>query len=211
MRKPSEYVAAAKAHLRDSLIPDCSEVMRCGERTATVTRVGSPSRGGEPLMGGEPAESCRVLVMASDFPELARGDAVELGRSLRVVTSCHADIVGVGYIVGLSAEFEKCPAAYSGTRRKDGRVCQLRCPLDVLLLESGVDASYLDDVAPAMEKMYSVAIRRADWPEVSDPEVSDFVLASPYGKTALNMRVSAVARHDGWFILKCRTHGGRND
>lgn len=210
MRKPSEYVAAAKAHLRDSLIPDCSEVMRHGERTAKVTRIGSPSVGGEPLMGDEPAENCRVLAMASDFPTLARGEAVELGRTFRVVTSCTADIAGAGYTVGLSDAFEKCPAAYSGTRRESGRVRSLYFPISVLMLETGAAESYGDAITPFAEKTYTVALRRADWPEVSEPKVSDSFCVSPDGRADFNLNVASVTRHDGWYVLKCRTRGGRN-
>lgn len=210
MRTPSEYIAAAKARLRDSLMSDCSEVMRHGEHVATVTRVGSPSIGDDPLTGDDPAENCRVLAMASDFPALARGEAVELGRTFRVVTSCHEDIAKVGLVVGLSDDFEKCPCAYGGTRREDGRVRTLEFPLGVLLLETGADASYADGIAPAVEKTYTVAIRHGEWPETSDPEMSDTVEAYPASIPTRHVRlvVSTVTRHDGWFILKCRTRGG---
>jgi len=216
MRKPSEYVAAAKAHLRDSLIPDCSEVMRHGERTAKVTRIGSPSVGGEPIMGDEPAENCRVLAMASDFPELSRGEAVELSKreasapSFHVVTSCTADIAGAGYTVGLSAPFEKCPAAYSGRRRESGRVRELYFPISALVLETGAGGGYADGIAPDMETTYTVAIRRADWPEVSDPEVSDTLRVDGRNFQTATLAVAAVTRHDGWYMLKCRSRGGRN-
>lgn len=208
MRKPSEYVAAAKAHLRDSLIPDCSEVMRHGERTAKVTRIGSPSVGGEPLMGDEPAENCRVLAMASDFPTLARGEAVELGQTFRVVTSCTADIAGAGYTVGLSDAFEKCPAAYSGTRRESGRVRSLHFPISALVLEVGAGGAYADGIAPAIESSYTVALRRADWPEVSEPEASDTLQLDGRNFQTATLAVASVARHDGWYILKCRSRGG---
>jgi hypothetical protein len=210
MRKPSEYIAAAKAHLRDSLIPDCSEVMRHGERTAKVTRIGSPSIGGEPLMGDEPAESCRVLAMASDFPALARGEAVELGQTFRVVISCTSDIAGAGFKVGLSAAFERCPAVYSGTRRESGRVRSLHFPISALALETGSVGEYADAPAPALESSYTVALRRADWPEASGPEVSDSLRVRPDGRAEFNLNVAAVSRLDGWYVLKCRTRGGCN-
>ena len=216
MRKPNEYVAAAKAHLRDSLIPDCSEVMRHGERTAKVTRVGSPSAGGEPLMGDEPAENCRVLALAADFPELARGEAVELGRTFRVVLSCTADIAGAGYTVGLSDAFEKCPACYTGTRRESGQVRQIKHPLDVLILETGTADNYADALAPTCATAYTVAIRRDDWPETSEPDPSDQLEVCPQAGCgaatgpvrSITLKVSTVSRHDGWYILKCRSRGG---
>lgn len=209
MRKPSEYVAAAKARLRGSLLPDCSEVLRHGERTAKVTRIGSPYVGNDPLTGDDVAEAVRVLAFVADFPALCKGEAVELGQTFRVVTSCRMDIAGAGYTVGLSAEFEKCPAAYSGSRRENGRVRQFRHPLDVLLLETGRDASYIDGIAPAMETSYTVAVRRADWPEATGPDPSDAFEVAP-GGIPFTLRVASATRHDGWYIIKCRTRGGRN-
>lgn len=206
MRKPSEYVAAAKARLRDSLIPDCSEVFRHGERTAKVTRIGSPSVGDEPLNGEDVAEAVRILAFVADFPELCKGEAVELGQTFRVVTSCKKDIAGAGYTVGLSAAFEKCPAAYSGTRRESGHVRQIKHPIDVLILETGTADNYADALAPTYATAYTVAVRRTDWPEVTDPEPSDALEVAPDGHP-LTLKVSTVTRHDGWYILKCRTRG----
>ena len=206
MRKPSEYVAAAKARLRDSLIPDCSEVLRHGERAAKVTRIGSPSVGDDPLTGEDVAEAVHVLAFVADFPTLCKGAAVELEGTFRVVTSCRMDIAGAGYVVGLSAAFEKCPAAYSGTRRESGSVRRLKHPLDVLLLETGTADNYADALAPTYATAYIVAVRRTDWPEVSDPEPSDTIEVAPGGHP-LALKVSTVTRHDGWYILKCRTRG----
>ena len=47
MRKPSEYVPAAMAKLRGGSLSGCSEVLRHGGRTATVTRIGKAKRGGD--------------------------------------------------------------------------------------------------------------------------------------------------------------------
>ena len=204
MRTPSEYVAVAKARLRDCLIKGCSDVLRHGERTAKVSRIGSPSVGDDSLTGEDVAEAVRVLAFVADFPELCKGDAVELGNTFRVVTSCRKDIVGVGYTVGLSAEFEKCPAAYSGTRREAGHVRQIKHPLDVLLLETGTADNYADALAPTYATAYIVAVRRTDWPEVTEPEPSDVLEVAPGGHPFV-LKVSAVTRHDGWYILKCRT------
>ena len=206
MRKPSEYVAAAKAKLRGSILPDCSEVLRHGERTAKVTRIGSPYVGNDPLTGDDVAEAVRVLAFVADFPALCKGEAVELGQTFRVVTSCRMDIAGAGYTVGLSAAFEKCPATYSGTRREAGHVRQIKHPLDVLLLETGTADNYADALAPTYAKAYTVAVRRVDWPEVTEPEPSDLLEVAPDGHP-FALKVSAVTRHDGWYILKCRTRG----
>ena len=204
MRKPSEYVAAAKARLRGSLHPDCSEVLRHGERTAKVTRIGSPYVGTDPLTGDDVAEAVRVLAFVADFPALCKGEAVELGQTFRVVTSCRMDIAGAGYTVGLSAAFDKCPAAYKGTRRENGKARTIQHPLDILLLENGTADNYTDALAPTYATAYIAAIRRADWPEVSDPEPSDTIEVAPDGHP-LTLKVSTVTRHGGWYILKCRT------
>lgn len=206
MRKPSEYVAAAKAKLRGSLLPDCSEVLRHGERTAKVTRIGSPYVGNDPLTGDDVAEAVRVLAFVADFPALCKGEAVELGQTFRVVTSCRMDIAGAGYTVGLSAAFEKCPATYSGTRREAGHVRQIKHPIDVLLLETGTADNYADALAPTYATAYTVAVRRTDWPEVTEPEPSDVLEVAPGGHP-FALKVSTVTRHDGWYILKCRTRG----
>ena len=64
MRKPSEYIPAAMAKLRRSLIPDCSEVLRHGGRSAEVTRVGAVSKGGDSVTDSDVNENVRVLADA---------------------------------------------------------------------------------------------------------------------------------------------------
>ena len=58
--------------------------------------------------------------------------------------------------------------------------------------------------APTYATAYTVAVRRTDWPEVSDPEPSDTIEVAPDGHP-LTLKVSTVTRHGGWYILKCRT------
>jgi len=206
MRKPCEYVAAAMARLRGSSLSGCSEALRHGERGATVTRVGPAQRGGDEVTEAGVAENCRVLAYVADFPGLKTGEAVELGETLRVVTSCATGPVNALLTIGLSAEFEKCPAAYKGTRRENGKARTIQHPLDILLLENGTADNYTDALAPTYATAYIAAIRRADWPEVSDPEPSDTIEVAPDGHP-LTLKVSTVTRHDGWYILKCRTRG----
>jgi hypothetical protein len=117
-----------------------------------------------------------------------------------------SDPVGATFTVGLSAEFEKCPAAYKGTRREDGKARTIRHPLDILILESGTADNFTDAIAPTYATAYTAAIRRADWPEVTDPEPSDTIEVAPDGHP-LTLKVSTVTRHGGWYILKCRTRG----
>ena len=206
MRKPCEYVTAAMAKLRGSSLSGCSEVLRHGERAAKVTRVGQSQRGGDEVTEAEVSENCRVLAYVADFPKLKNGEAVELGTTLRVVTSCTTGPINALLTVGLSAAFENCPALYKGTRREDGNVRAIRHTVDLLLLENGVAENYTDAIAPTYATAYIAAIRRDDWPEESAPEVSDTMEVAPGGLPFV-LKVSSVTRHDGWYLLKCRTKG----
>ena len=206
MRKPCEYVSAAMAKLRGSSLSGCSEVLRYGEQSATVTRIGRSQRGGDEVSDAGVSENCRVLAYVADFPTLQTGEAVELGTSLRVVTSCATGPVNALLTVGLSAAFENCPALYKGTRREDGNVRAIRHTVDLLLLENGTAENYTDAIAPTYATAYIAAIRRDDWPEESAPEVSDTMEVAPGGLPFV-LKVSSVTRHDGWYLLKCRTKG----
>ena len=206
MRKPHEYVSAAMAKLRGSSLTGCSEVLRHGEQSATVTRVGLSQRGGDEVTDTDVSENCRVLANVADFPALQIGEAVELGTTIRVVTSCATGPINTLLTVGLSAAFEKCPAAYRGTRREAGHVRQIKHPLDVLLLETGTADNFADALSPTYATAYTAAIRREDWPETSEPDPSDLIEVAPGGHPFI-LKVSTVTRHDGWYILKCRTRG----
>ena len=184
--------------------PEAVRIMRHGE-TEQGAIVQSSSRDfAEPVSDTAPAEAARYVVNAGDFPTLDEGAAIELDGSLRVVVSMKEDAVGATYTIGLSAAFEKCPAAYSGTRREAGHVRQIRHPLDVLLLETGTADNYNDALAPTYATAYTVAVRRTDWPEVTEPEPSDLLEVAPDGHP-FTLKVSTATRHDGWYILKCRT------
>ena len=106
MRKPGEYVPAAMAKLRGGSLSDCSEVLRHGDRTATVTRIGKAKQGGDEVTEAGISENCRVLAYVADFPALKAGDAVELEKTIRVVTSCGTGPVNSLLAVGLSAPFD---------------------------------------------------------------------------------------------------------
>ena len=213
MRTPSQYVAASMAKLQGSLLPDCSATLRHGDEVGTVTRVGSVARGEDAVAESDIPEACRVLANPSDFPCMAKGDAVQLfdggpGESLRVVTSATADISRSILTVGLSNPFETHGAAYRGTRRESGRVRNIAFSLNVLTLENGRAATYTEALAPTYAENYLVAIRVADWLETSDPEPSDSIDAADVrGNAPVSLKVSTVTRHDGWYILQCRTKG----
>lgn len=187
-------------------VPEAVRTMRHGEMEQGAVVQSSSRDFAEAVSDAAPAEAARYVANAADFPTLEQGAAVELGESLRVVVSMKSDPVGATFTVGLSAEFEKCPAAYKGTRREAGHVRQIKHPLDILLLENGTADNYADALAPTYATAYTVAVRRADWPEVSDPEPSDTIEVAPGGHP-ITLKVSTVTRHDGWYILKCRTRG----
>ena len=178
--------------------------MRHGETEQGAVVQSSSRDFAEAVSDAAPAEAARYVANAADFPTLEQGAAVELGESLRVVVSMKTDAVGATVTVGLSAEFEKCPAAYKGTRRENGKARTIQHPLDILLLENGTADNYTDALAPTYATAYTVAVRRTDWPEVSDPEPSDTIEVAPDGHP-LTLKVSTVTRHGGWYILKCRT------
>lgn len=185
-------------------VPEAVRTMRHGETEQGAVVQSSSRDFAEVVSDAAPAEAARYVANAADFPTLEQGSAVELGESLRVVVSMKTDPVGATFTVGLSAEFEKCPAAYKGTRRENGKVRTIKHPLDVLLLENGTADNYADALAPTYATAYTVAVRRTDWPEVSDPEPSDTIEVAPDGHP-LTLKVSTVTRHGGWYILKCRT------
>ena len=187
-------------------VPDATHTMRHGENENGAVVQSSSRNFAEPVSDTAPAEAASFIANAADFPTLDEGAAVELDGSLRAVVSMKTDAVGATVTVGLSAEFEKCPAAYTGTRREAGHVRQIKHPLDILLLESGTADLPTDALAPTYATAYIAAIRRTDWPEVSDPEPSDTIEVAPDGHP-LTLKVSTVTRHGGWYILKCRTRG----
>lgn len=202
MRKPSEYLPAAVAGLRSRLMPDCSDTLVCDGRSASVTRVGSPSRGEDPLTDTDVQEGVRVLALASDFPGLSKGRLVSLGGRTRLVTSARTDPAGATLSIGLSAEMERCPAAYSR-----GRL--FRYPLEVLALESAVIPSpYEDAAAPSYDQTWIVAIPAELWPDVTAPQVGDAVELSSERLDAPALKVSSVVQSGGCWLLHARPRGG---
>ena len=185
-------------------VPQAVRTMRHGETEQGAVVQSSSRDFAEAVSDAAPAEAARYVANAADFPTLEQGAAVELGGSLRVVVSMKTDPVGATFTIGLSAEFEKCPAAYKGTRRENGKARTIQHPLDILLLENGTADNFSDALAPTYATAYTVAVRRTDWPEVKDPEPSDTIEVAPDGHP-LTLKVSTVTRHGGWYILKCRT------
>ena len=185
-------------------VPQAVRTMRHGETEQGAVVQSSSRDFAEAVSDASPSEAARYVANAADFPTLELGAAVELGESLRVVVSMKSDPVGATFTIGLSAEFEKCPAAYKGTRRENGKARTIQHPLDILLLENGTADNFSDALAPTYATAYTVAVRMADWPEVSSPEPSDTIEGAPDGHPLI-LKVSTVTRHGGWYILKCRT------
>jgi len=187
-------------------VPEAVRTMRHGETEQGAVVQSSSRDFAEAVSDAAPEEAARYVANAADFPTLEQGAAVELGESLRVVVSMKTDPVGATFTVGLSAEFEKCPAAYKGTRRENGKARTIQHPLDILLLENGTADNYADALAPTYATAYIAAIRADDWPETSAPDPSDTIEVAPGGHP-LVLKVSTATRHGGWYILKCRTRG----
>ena len=210
MRKPCEYVTAAMAKLRGSSLSGCSEVLRHGERAATVTRIGHTQKGGDEVTEAEVSENCRVLAYVADFPKLKIGEAVELGKSLRVVTSCTTGPVNAMQTVGLSAPFENCPAKYTGTRRENGTVRTFSHAQSVLVLETkSLENLYADAAAPSVIQAWIVCVAVEHWPEVTPPQTGDAIeFPDPQTSAIRHFRVASAVRHEGYWLLHARPRGG---
>lgn len=193
MRKPSEYLPAALKGLRSRLMPDCSETLRHAGRSAEVTRVGSPLRGEDALDGSDVAEGVRVLASAADFPELSKGSLVSLAGKWRIVTSARTDPAEATLSIGMSAELDAVRAAY----RRPGTA--IRQPVDVLAVEGDIIEPNGDAFAPTACRQWYVAVAEGVWFEPTEPQVGDELTLD-----AAVMRVAAVAKRDGFWILTCR-------
>ena len=195
MRKPSEYLPAALKGLRSRLMPDCSVTLCYAGMSSTVTRVGTTPVGEDALSGTEVPEGVRVLAGAADFPGLGRGRLVSLDGELRVVTGAKTDPAGAVLSLSLSASLAAAKAAY---RRPGTTIAQT---VDALAVEGEVADPVSDAIAPAAFRLWTVAVAEDGWLEPTDPQIGDVLELSPQDVT---LRVSAVSRRDGFWILSCR-------
>ena len=193
MRKPSEYLPAAVAGLRSRLMPDGSETLCHAGRSAVVTRVGSLSRGEDAMSGADVNEEVRVIALAIDFPELAKGRLVSLSGKWRIVTSARTDPAAATLSVGMSAELEKCRASY---RRPGTKIAQ---PVDVLAVEGEVIEPNGEAFAPTPCRVWHVAVPEEGWYEPTEPQVGDRL-----DLDGANLRVASVAKSDGFWVLEAR-------
>lgn len=195
MRKPSEYLPDALKGLRSRLMPDCSVTLCYAGMSSTVTRVGTTPVGEDALSGTEVPEGVRVLAGAADFPGLGRGRLVSLDGELRVVTGAKTDPAGAVLSLSLSASLAATKAAY---RRPGTKIAQT---VDALAVEGEVADPVSDAIAPAAFRLWTVAVAEDGWLEPTDPQIGDVLELSPQDVT---LRVSAVSRRDGFWILSCR-------
>jgi hypothetical protein len=185
-------IEAAIASLADSL-PDATLPLRHGEASGNVLSASSRELSGDTVFSDAPQEMRRVVGKRSDFPDLAKGCTVELGESYHIVTSARTDPVGASLTIGLSAALGAVVATY----RRPGT--SIRQPLNVLAVESETLDAWSDDLAPTASRAWFVACSSADWLETSDPQTGDEITIDERV-----LRVAAVAKHDGYWLLTCR-------
>ena len=176
-------------------MPDCSVTLCYAGTSSTVTRVGTTPVGEDALSGTEVPEGVRVLAGAADFPGLGRGRLVSLDGELRVVTGAKTDPAGAVLSLSLSASLAATKAAY---RRPGTKIAQT---VDALAVEGEVADPVSDAIAPAAFRLWTVAVAEDGWLEPTDPQIGDVLELSPQDVT---LRVSAVSRRDGFWILSCR-------
>lgn len=174
-------------------MPDCSETLCHAGRSAVVTRVGSLSRGEDAMSGADVNEEVHVIALAIDFPELAKGRLVSLSGKWRIVTSARTDPAAATLLVGLSAELEKCRASY----RRPGT--NISMPVEALAVEGEVIEPNGEAFAPTPCRVWHVAVPEEGWLNESNPQVGDRMDID-----GTSLRVSAVARRDGFWILEAR-------
>ena len=167
--------------------------MRHGEAEGVVLSSSSRDLSGDTVSADAPEEWRRVVGRRCDFPELCKGCAVRLGDRWHIVTSCRTDPVGASLSVGLSAELDEIVAAY----RRPGT--SIRQPLKVLAVESETLDAWADNLAPTTCRAWFLAVSAEHWLEAGDPQIGDE--ATIDGRV---LRVSAVAKHDGYWVLTCR-------
>lgn len=187
-----ETINAAIESLSASL-PDASLRMRHGEAEGSVLSASSRDLSGDTVSSDTPQEMRRVIGRRCDFPSLAKGSAVVLADEWHIVTSCRTDPVGASLTVGLSAPLGLHLAEY----RRPGT--QIRQPLEVLAVESEVLDAPGAAFAPTSCRAWFVAFAAERWLETSDPQVSDELAIEE-----TRLRVAAVAKRDGYWLLTCR-------
>lgn len=185
-------IEAALSSLASSL-PDAAQGMRHGEAVGTVLASSSRELTGDTVAADAPQEMRRYIGTRSAFPALCKGSTVEIGGAWHLVTSCRTDPVGASLSFGVSAPLDEVAAIY----RRPGT--SIRQTLRVLAVESEVLDVWSDSLAPTSCRAWFVALSAEHWLETTEPHVGDE--ATIDGRV---LRVAAVAKHDGCWLLICR-------
>ena len=187
-----QTIEAALSSLAFSL-PDAVQNMRHGEAVGTVLAASSRELSGDTVAADAPKEMRRYIGTRSAFPDLCRGSTVEIGGAWHLVTSCRTDPVGASLSFGVSAPLDEVAAIY----RRPGT--SIRQTLRVLAVESEVLDVWSDSLAPTACRAWFLAVSAEHWLETTEPQVGDE--ATVDGRV---LRVAAVAKHDGCWLLTCR-------
>lgn len=187
-----ETIEAALSSLASSL-PDAAQRMRHGEAVGTVLASSSRELTGDTVAADAPQEMRRYIGTRRVFPDLTKGSTVEIGGAWHLVTSCRTDPLGASLSFGVSAPLDEVAAIY----RRPGT--SIRQTLRVLAVESEVLDVWSDSLAPTACRAWFVALSAEHWLETTEPQVGDEITID--GTT---MRVAAVAKRDGYWILTCR-------
>lgn len=174
-------------------LPDATHTLRHGEDEHGAVVQSSSRDFAEAVSESGPTEVARYIANGADFPTLEEGSAVELDGGLRVVVSMKADAIGATFAVGLTAELEKCRAAY---RRPGTRLSQ---PVDVLAVEGEVIDPDGDAFAPTTLRQWTVALPVESWLDPAEPQIGDAIELE-----GANLRVASVSKRDGFFIISAR-------
>lgn len=192
-------------------VPEAVRTMRHGEGECGAVVQSTSREFADPVSESGPAEAARFVASGADFPTLDEGAAVELDGSLRVVTSLRSDPVGATLSVGLSAAFDRCPAAYRGVRRDGGTSHRVSRTVEILCIRAAAEPPDIGD-APSISLFQSwlVCIAADAWLDVAPPQTADSIeFVDPRsGWETVRLRVASVVRHGGWWMLKARPRGG---
>lgn len=204
-----EDISAAISSITSAL-PDAAVVMRHGDaERGSVVYTSAHDISTEPISADAPQEVRRVIGRRADFPTLDKGSLVEIGSSYQLVTSLATDPVGASVNFGISKPFDDLVSTYSGKRREDGKVRQIKSPVRILALLTSTSDEY-SEVAMSSEDTWTVCIAEETWLELSEPQIADtleFIHPRKRYET-VTLKVSSVVKHTGWWMLKARTRGG---
>lgn len=187
-------IEAAIAALHQS-IPSASHQMRHGNYVGRVLAVSGVELTGETLTADYPQEVCRVTGVVSEFPDITRGSTVEMDGKMHIVTSARKDPVGASVVMGLSSSMAEIVASYTRASTPIWQGAHL------LAVESDILDVAGENYAPTTARAWFVCISADEWYETkSEPQIGDTIKWD-----GGHVRVASVAKHDGLYILTCRS------